>query len=133
MSAIELAYVGDAVYELFIRSFFVARFGDKIEDMHNRSVRLVKAETQAEMLKVILDADILEKEERQIVRRGRNAKSGQVPKSTSVFDYRYSTAFESLIGFLYLDGRYKRLNDIFSLLEDRILKLGEDSNEGGAN
>lgn len=127
-----LAYVGDAVFELYVRSVLAAEWAGNMDAIHNHAVNCVKAEAQAKMLRHI--EDMLSEEERDIIRRGRNSKSGHVPKHAAVMDYRYSTAFESLIGFLYLEGNELRLNEILSSLKGHILNGGEDdNNEGGSD
>lgn len=105
-----LAHLGDAVYELYIRNMLLANNRTTAHKMHLESVRYVKAQAQAEALRVI--QPLLNEEEERIVRRGRNAKSGHQPKNASVIDYRRSSAFEALIGYLYLKGQDERLKEI---------------------
>jgi len=113
LSPLVLAYIGDAVYELLVRQCLVGMGPDKMHRIHKEAVRYVRAETQAKILHVLEER--LDPKERDIVRRGRNAKSGHTPKSASVIDYRYSTGFESLVGYLYLTGNEKRLREIIDL------------------
>lgn len=126
-----LAYVGDAVFEVYVRSVLAVKWAGNMDEIHNQAVLSVKAEAQARMLKYI--EDLLTDEEKDIVRRGRNSKAGHIPKNAAMMDYRYSTAFESLIGFLYLGGYHRRLNEILSKLEGHILNGGEDTNESRLN
>jgi len=114
-----LAYVGDAVFELYVRSLLAAEWAGTMDAMHNRAVSCVKAEAQSVMLRHIEGS--LTEEELNIVRRGRNSKAGHVPKHAAVMEYRYSTAFEGLIGYLYLGGNTTRLNEILSELKGHIL------------
>ncbi len=105
-----LAYIGDAVYELYIRvKVFQERKG-KTKKMHKASVAQVKADAQAKMLKKI--EPYLNEEERKIVRRGRNTKGGRPPRKIEYMVYKCSTAFETLIGYLYLKGRTDRIIDL---------------------
>lgn len=106
-SPLTLAYVGDAVYELVIRSLIVEKGNAPVNKLHKKSSMLVKASAQAEIIKSI-EAE-LDEEELQIFRRGRNAKSYTSAKNASVIDYRMATGFEALIGYLYLTGRQERL------------------------
>lgn len=124
-----LAYVGDAVFEVYVRSVLAAEWAGKMDAMHNQAVSSVKAQAQARMLKVI--EDMLDEQERDIVRRGRNSKAGHVPKNAAMMDYRYSTGFESLIGYLYLGGNENRLNQILEQLKGHILNGRENNNESG--
>ncbi|MFZ5353489.1 MAG: Mini-ribonuclease 3 [Bacillota bacterium] len=107
-----LAYVGDAVYELYIRTQLVSSGSMQVAKLHKRSINYVKAKSQAEILSGI--EDILTEEELDIVRRGRNTKSATVPKNADISDYRYATGFESLLGYLYLIGSIERLMEILN-------------------
>ena len=108
-----LAYVGDAIYEAFIRTMLVTGKKANVHILHKTSVQYVKAKAQADIIHRINDR--LTQDEQDIVRRGRNAKSATVPKNADVSDYRYSTGFEALIGFLYLTNDISRLKEILNL------------------
>ncbi|HHT27863.1 MAG TPA: Mini-ribonuclease 3 [Firmicutes bacterium] len=101
-----LAYLGDAVLELYVRERLVCGKGARAGVLHKKAVSKVKAAAQAEALHRILDN--LTTEEHDIVRRGRNAKTGG-RRAADAADYHYSTAFEALLGYLYLTGRQERL------------------------
>lgn len=113
MSPLTWAYVGDAVYELFIRMNLVNTKKSKPHMLHIESIKYVKAEAQANILKNIYDN--LTEDEKDIVRRGRNAENHHLPKNSTVEEYRYSTAFEALIGYLYLTKQDKRLEEILNM------------------
>lgn len=104
------AYIGDCVYELFIRMQLVNTTKLNPHKLHIEAVKYVKAKAQAETLTRIYDE--LSKEEKDIVRRGRNAQNHHLPKNAELVDYTYSTAFEALIGYLYLTKQDNRLNEI---------------------
>lgn len=123
-----LAYVGDAVFEVYVRSVLAVQWKGNMDAVHKLAVCSVKAEAQAEMLRHI-EASLTDKE-LDIVRRGRNCKCGHVPKNAAVMDYRYSTGFECLIGSLYLGGKQGRLDEILKKLEKNILNGGEDNESG---
>ncbi len=106
-SAVVLAYIGDAVFELMVRSHIVANGNRKIKDIHHDTVDVVKAESQARIVRQIFEE--LSEEEQEIFRRGRNAKTSP-PKNADMNDYRQSTGFEALLGYLYLQGNEERLN-----------------------
>lgn len=110
MSPLIWAYVGDAVYELYIRTHLVNKTQLKPHKLHIASINYVKASSQAQILSKLMQE--LSEEEKDIVRRGRNTKNHHLPKNANVEEYSYSTAFESLIGYLYLTKQNKRLNEI---------------------
>lgn len=106
------AYVGDCVYELFIRNELVNNTKLNPHKLHIESIKYVKAKAQAEILMKITDC--LTEEEKDIVRRGRNAENHHLPKNSNKTDYMYATAFEALIGYLYLSKQDERLNEILN-------------------
>ena len=110
MSPLTWAYVGDCVYELHIRTKLVNETNLKPHALHIEAIKYVKAQAQAEILKKIYD-DLSEKEQ-EIVRRGRNTQNHHLPKNSNFQEYMYATAFEALIGYLYLTKQNKRLKEI---------------------
>lgn len=113
MSPLIWAYVGDAVYELHIRTYLVNTTNLKPHKLHIESIKYVKAQAQANILQKIQEE--LTEEEQDIVRRTRNTQNHHLPKNANSADYMYSTAFEGLIGYLFLTGDTKRLDYILSL------------------
>lgn len=105
-SPVVLAYIGDAVFELLVRTHIVANGNRKIKNIHHDTVEVVKAESQARLVRFI-SAELTD-EEQEIVKRGRNAKTSP-PKNANPSDYRLSTGFEALLGYLYLQGDEDRL------------------------
>lgn len=105
-SPLVLAFMGDAVYEMIVRSVVVGKGNRQVEAMHKAKSKLVKAESQAIIARE-LENEYTE-EELDIFKRGRNAKSYTSAKNASIGDYRTATGFEALIGFLYMTGREKR-------------------------
>lgn len=124
-SPLVLAYLGDAVYELAIRTLVVNEGNRQVNKMHKESASLVKAGTQMEFLLAIEDE--LTEEEKSVYRRGRNAKSVTMAKHATMKEYRMATGFEALIGYLYLQGRLERLAELLGLGLDRLgkFKAGE--------
>ena len=110
------AYVGDGVYELYIRTKLINKTNMKPHALHIESIKYVKAQAQAEILKKIYDK--LTEEEKDIVRRGRNAENHHLPKNANVQEYMYSTAYEALIGYLYLTKQTERLKEILKISVD---------------
>ncbi|SHJ57988.1 ribonuclease-3 family protein [Dethiosulfatibacter aminovorans DSM 17477] len=118
MSPLQLAYIGDVVYELYVRSFLVETTDLNVNQLHKNAVKFVKAEAQAEVAKEIMD--ILSDEEVRIFKRGRNAKSGSIPKNAKLIDYKHATGFESLLGYLYILNRKERIDELFEIAKKFI-------------
>lgn len=112
-SPLVLAYIGDTVYEVFIRTLILSRGTAPVHVLHKRAVDFVKAKAQSDVIHRIMDS--LTNDEQDIVRRGRNAKSGTVPKNADITEYKYATGFESLVGYLYLKKDNKRLMEILKM------------------
>jgi ribonuclease III family protein len=113
MNPLVLAYMGDAVYEGFIRQYVISHPNHKPNHLHQTSTKYVSAKAQAKALEQLMP--LLSEEEADIVRRGRNAKSGTSPKNTDILVYRHSTAFECLLGYLYFCGRQERLEEVMRM------------------
>ena len=113
LSPLTWAYVGDAIYELYIRTNLVNNTKLKPHKLHIESIKYVKAKAQADILKRIEES--LTEAEKDIVRRARNAENHHLPKNADPADYMYSTAFEGLIGFLYLTKQDERLKEILKM------------------
>lgn len=109
------AYVGDCVYELYIRTQLVNNTKLNAHKLHIEAIKYVKAKAQAKILANIYD-ELLE-EEKNIVRRGRNAENHHLPKNADIADYAHATAFEALIGYLYLTKQDERLKEILQKVE----------------
>lgn len=119
-SPLALAYLGDAVYELAIRSFVMNRGNTQVNKMHKKTAGLVKAEAQANLYK-LLEEELTE-EEIAVYKRGRNAKSVTMAKHATMKDYRMATGLEALMGYLYLTERFERMAE---LLGKGLEKMGE--------
>lgn len=113
LSPIVLAYIGDAVFEVYVRQRLIAGPVRKPHDLHRAATRRVSAASQARLLQ--LWAPLLTEEEEDVVRRGRNAKSGQPPRNADPGDYRHATALECLVGYLYYRGRRERLEQLMEM------------------
>lgn len=109
-SPLTLAYIGDGIFDLVIRSAVVGRGNTKVNELHKRTSQIVKANTQARMMDALQGQ--LTEEEESIYRRGRNAKSFTMAKNASMSDYRKATGFEALMGFLYLNDQMERLMEL---------------------
>lgn len=123
-SPLALAYIGDGVYELVIRTIIVAKANRSAGDLHKRAVRYVKAESQSRMAEIL--RPMLTEEEADVLRRGRNAKPHSVAKNASVGDYHRATGFEALMGYLYLSGQTDRMLELIRTGMQGIDGEGED-------
>lgn len=108
-----LAFIGDAVHTICAREFCLEKFNDKMNNYHLKASFYCKASSQAKTLNKIYT--LLNDEEKEIVRRGRNAKPKHQAKNATTEDYSFATAFEVLIGYLYLNGNQQRFNEIIKL------------------
>ncbi len=106
-SPLTLAYIGDAVYDLVIRTVVVERANRAANELHKRTVKYVNAGVQAAMIEALIEE--LTEDERAVYKRGRNAKTHTSAKNASIQDYRKATGFEALMGFLYLTGQTERM------------------------
>lgn len=125
-SPAQLAYAGDAVYEMLVRSYIIKNNDTNVNKMHRYAVKFVKAKAQANIVKK-LDS-VLTDEEKTIVKRGRNAKVTSSPKNAELMDYRYATGFEALMGYLYLNDKLDRLMELFEKIIELIEKDDEHEN-----
>ncbi|MUT68167.1 ribonuclease III [Paenibacillus sp. NEAU-GSW1] len=114
INPVVLAYVGDGVFELMVRQYLVSLPNHKSHHLHREATKLVSAKAQRKLLERW--QPLLTEEEADIVRRGRNTKSGAPPKNADPADYRQATALECLVGYLYYEGRIARLQELFAVV-----------------
>ena len=112
-SPLTLAYIGDAVFELVVRTVLVERKNTQAEKLHKAATKIVKAETQALMIEVLKEN--LTEEEMAVFKRGRNAKAVTRAKNATMSEYRRATGFEALMGYLYLKGDIERMVELIHL------------------
>jgi ribonuclease-3 family protein len=115
-----LAYIGDAVYEVFVRHHLLVKGIARPHEVQREAVRFVSAPAQAALCRVL--EPLLSEEEKEVLKRGRNAKSGTVPKHASVSDYRLSTGLEALVGYLYCAGNEERLHELMREMINQVEK-----------
>ena len=113
MNPLKLAYIGDAIYEAYIRTYLINRVVLTPHEMSKKAIYYVKASAQAAITNGIKEH--LTEEEWTIIKRGRNQHTASVPKNASLSDYRYATGFEALVGYLYLTGNEDRLIAIIKM------------------
>lgn len=110
LSPLQLAYIGDAVYELLVRTYLLQK-KTPVKKLHATTVKYVKAKAQSDIIHKLEES--LSEKEKSMVKKGRNAKSNTVPKNANLIDYKYATGFETLFGYLYLNGEDVRINQLF--------------------
>ena len=121
-SPLKLAYLGDAVFEIMIRTLILERTEGPVKNLHKRSSSLVNAGAQADFASAL--QQMLTAEEKEIFRRGRNAKTSSVAKHADILDYRNATGLEALFGYLYLTGRMERAAELlYSAMEYQNILL----------
>ncbi len=126
-SPLTLAYIGDGIYEVIIRTLIIDEANRQVNKIHKAASHLVKAETQAKMIHLIMD-DLTEEEQR-IYKRGRNAKAVTRAKNASMSDYRTATGFEALMGWLYLTGQSERMMELIKKCVTLLEETSGDSTD----
>lgn len=114
MSPLVLAYIGDTVYDLYVRTMLVKSTTLSAHGLHMRAAKLVCAKAQAEAFRKV--ESMLSEDELAVFRRGRNAHMGTVPKNAQIIDYRHATGFEAVVGYLYLLGKDERLSELMEIV-----------------
>ncbi|OOB80078.1 MAG: ribonuclease III [Epulopiscium sp. Nuni2H_MBin003] len=122
-SPLVLAYIGDGIYEIFIRDYIVKKANAPVNTLHKQTREFVQAKAQAIMYNKL--KDILTEEETAVLKRGRNAKSTSTPKNGNIHEYRLATGVEALVGYLYLENRLERLGE--------LMEIGMSEIRGGNN
>ena len=119
LSPLILAHIGDAIYEVVIRTITLSKGSRQIEKVHKEAIKYVNAKAQADAADVFLP--MLTEEETEVYKRGRNAKSNTKAKNASIGDYRKATGFEALMGYLYLKGETERMLELIkaSVLQEK--------------
>ena len=112
-SPLTLAYIGDAIYELVVRTVLVERGNTQVKKLHQRASRLVKASAQSAMIETL--KPYLTEEEMSVFKRGRNAKATTMAKNATMSDYRRATGFEALMGYLYLTEQWERMLELMKI------------------
>lgn len=116
INIITLAYMGDAVYEVYIRKALIDKNIALVDDLQKVAINYVSAKSQSKILNLLIDNGVLTLEEMDIVKRGRNYKRASHPKNTDILTYKNSTGFEALIGYLYLNNNKERLDNIMKIV-----------------
>ena len=109
---LSLAYIGDGIYELMVRTYLLKQGNIKVNDLQHMAIKYVSANAQRNILEKINNANILNEEEICIIHRARNNTNGRHPKNTDIITYKYATSLEALFGYLYLEKNYNRLSEL---------------------
>lgn len=120
INTLALAYLGDSVYELLIRDFFIKKGINKVNNLQNKVVKYVSAQSQAKYINYLLNNNKLNDDEISIVKKGRNAKVNSHPKNTDILTYKWATALETLFGYLYIKNEENRIQELINII------LGEE-------
>ena len=116
VNVLVLAYIGDTVYEGYVREYLINKGIGNVNDLQTESLKYVSAVSQAKYIQELIDNDMLSESELDIVKRARNYKTTSHPKSCDIVTYKYATGLETLIGYLYLDNNKERIDEIMSFI-----------------
>ena len=116
-NVLTLAYIGDAIYEVYIREFLIKKGFMKVNKLQQEAINYVSATSQRQKLEKLINNNILNEEELNVMNRARNHKGTRHPKNTDIITYKYATAFEAIIGYLYLKQDKNRLDEIINYIE----------------
>ena len=117
INIITLAYLGDAVYEVYIRKYLIDKGIVKVEELQKEAIKYVSAKGQCRIVTYLIDNNILSDNEIEIFKRGRNYKRSSHPKNTDIITYKMSTGFEALVGYLYLSNNIDRIMELLKYIE----------------
>lgn len=115
-NVLALAYLGDSVYEVYIRDYLIKNGIEKVKKLQEEAIKYVSAKNQAKFLNLLVDKNFFNEVELEILYRARNHKGSRHPKNTDIITYKHSTAFEAVIGYLYLENNIKRIEEIIKFI-----------------
>ena len=118
LSPLTLAFIGDSVFDLMMREYYVKQANRPVKALHSLAAKQVCANAQSRAAELVLP--MLTEEEQAVFRRGRNAHTSHTPKSSTEQDYHKATGLEALFGFLYLNGQAERIAELFNVILDAI-------------
>ena len=116
MNALTYAYLGDSIYEIYVRKYLISKNIVKVKDLQKESIKYVSANSQASFLKNMLDDNFFNEEEVKIIMNARNHKNNHKPRNCDIITYKYATALEALIGYLYVNDNKKRIDEIMQFI-----------------
>ena len=112
INSLVLAYLGDTIYEDYIREYLIKKGISNVNDLQNESIKYSSAKAQCEILKKLISDNFFDEMELEIIKRARNHKSNSHPRNCDIVTYKYATGFEALIGYLKLENNISRINEI---------------------
>lgn len=116
MNALTYAYLGDSVYEIYVRKYLISKNIVKVKDLQKESIKYVSANSQASFLKEMLDDNFFNEDEVKIIMNARNHKNNHKPRNSDIITYKYATGLEALIGYLYVNDNKKRIDEIMQFI-----------------
>ena len=116
INVITLAYLGDSIYEVYVREYLIKKGIAKVEELQKEAVKYVSARSQSKILSYLMDNKLLTDIELDVVKRGRNYKRTSHPKNTDIITYKMSSGFEAMIGYLYMNNNKDRLDEIMNYI-----------------
>lgn len=116
INTLTLAYLGDSVYELLIRDYFIKKGINKVNNLQNKVISYVSANSQSKYIQYLIDNNYLNEEEINIVKKGRNAKVNSHPKNVDILTYKWATALETLFGYLYIKEDNDRIKELINII-----------------
>ena len=116
INALVLAYLGDSIYEIYIRKFLINKGIAKVKDLQKESIKYVSASSQAKYLIEMMDNNYFNDEELRIIMNARNHKNNHKPRNCDIITYKYATGLEALIGYLYLNNQQDRIEEIMKYI-----------------
>ena len=116
MNALTYAYLGDSIYEIYVRKYLISKNIVKVKDLQKESIKYVSANSQASFLKEMLDNNFFNEEEVKIIMNARNHKNNHKPRNSDIITYKYATGLEALIGYLYVNDNKKRIDEIMQFI-----------------
>ncbi|MDD6879627.1 MAG: ribonuclease III domain-containing protein [bacterium] len=119
INVLVLAYLGDSIYETYIREFLINKKISNVNELQTKSIKYVSAKSQCEILKLLQDNNFLSIDEEKIIKRGRNNKKSGHPKNCDIITYKHATSFECLIGYLHLTNNDDRINEIINFILEK--------------
>ena len=127
LNGLALAYVGDAIYEVYIRDYLISIGLTRPNQLHRMATHFVSAKAQARLIQKMLETEILTEDEQNFYRRGRNSKSHTSAKNADITTYRLSTGFESLMGYLHLAGQKERMEELIQWCIEKVMTNMEEN------
>ena len=123
INIITLAYMGDAIYEVYVREYLIKKGYYKVNELQKQSINFVSAKRQAFYLKKLIEKNFFDETELDVIKRARNAKINSKPKNCDILTYKHGTAFESIIGNWYFEDKNNKIKDMF----EEIIKMEEEN------